>query len=875
MSDAHNRESPGILLRRQRLALGLTQEALAERSGVAKRTIQDLERDAARPRRETLRRLIDALAPAPEARAALEAVGPSPRLRVVAPTSRGPRVEPVRIDAGARRHHGNLPVPRTRLIGREQEVAAIRQLLLRDDPSASPSRAGILSPTAASLRETAAATTSSAGRCSRGRAPTSGHARLVTLTGPAGTGKTHLGLQVAAELLDRFPDGAHFVGLAPIADPALVPATIAQALEIPDLGGRPVLDSLKEYLRTRRLLLVLDNFEHVLPAATVVSELLGASPGLTVLATSRAPLGLRGEHERPVPPLALPDRQHPPAADALSRFAAVALFVERAAAITPDFVLTDDNGPAVAEICHRLDGLPLAIELAAARVRLLSPQAMLARLERRLPLLTGGARDLPARQQTLRGAIAWSHDLLDDDERRLFRRLAVFVGGCTLDAVDEVARAAGVGGPMVGMMEGRGTSHLPSPLAPPPSSLDLVEALVARSLVRREDEPGGGVRLGMLETIREYAAEQLDASGERAAMMDRHLAYYLTFAEAARDQLQRPDGAAWFDRLERENDNFRAALEWSAAEGSPGGPARADVMPGTSRVEAGTRLAAALGFFWILRGRGRENLPRVMALAALTPPGTAVRARILASAAQILGPMLGRHREALSLADEALSIWRALGDAHGIAIALLRRGQVAQGMGDSQRSLALLAESRALFRELGGESGPEWPMVLLLADVTQGQGDLDRAEPLYDEALAEARTRGDIHAVAHGLRNWGRIRRLRGDAERAFTMLRESVLLLVPFKDVRCAYTCLEDFAAALCEHDRPADVARLFGAAEAVRELIGRPLDGGLLVHHDRAVASVRRRLAPEAFAAAWAEGRAMTMDQALAYALERPAPA
>ena len=297
-------------------------------------------------------------------------------------------------------------------------------------------------------------------------------------------------------------------------------------------------------------------------------------------------------------------------------------------------------------------------------------------------------------------------------------------------------------------------------------------------------------------------------------------------------------------------------------------------MPGTSRVEAGTRLAEALGFFWILRGRGRENLPRVMALVALAPPGTAARARILTSAAQILAPMLGRHQEALPLADEALSTWRALGDTRGIAMALLRRGQVAQGLGDPQRSFALLAESRALFRELGEESGPEWPLVLLMADVTQGQGDLDRAERLYEEALAEARTRGDIHAVAHGLRNWGRIRRLRGDAERAFMMLRESVLLLVPFKDVRCAFTCLEDFAAALCEHDQPADVARLFGAAEAVRELIGKPLDGGLLVHHDRSVAAVQQRLAPEAFAAAWAEGRAMTMDQALAYALERPAP-
>ena len=607
-------------------------------------------------------------------------------------------------------------------------------------------------------------------------------------------------------------------------------------------------------MRPRRLLLLLDNFEQILSAAPVVSELLEASTGLKVLVTSRAPLELRGEHERLVPPLALPNRQCPPPAETLSQVAAVALFIERAAAIKLNFAVIDENAPAVAEICHCLDGLPLAIELAAARVRLLTPQAMLTRLERRLPLLTGGARDLPARQRTLRGAIAWSHDLLEPNEQRLFRRLAVFVGGFTLEAVEAVCDV-------------NGDLEI--------DVLDGMASLVAKSLLRQEDELGGDLRFGMLETIREYAFEQLDASGELSALRDRHLAYYFAFAEAARAELQGPWQAAWFDRLERENDNLRAALEWSYAESGTAERASTDVAPVMSRVELGIRLAEALGFFWVLRGRGRENLARVKALAALATVGTEARARAVTVAAHVHGHMLGDYRAAVPLADEGLSTWRALGDADGIAVALVRRGQIAFETGDYHFAEPLLAEARALFRGLGRGSGPEVPTAFWLAEVAHAQGDVDRVQQLYDEVLDEARARGDIHVVGSTLRELARLCRMQGDLENVLSMLRESATLHLPLKDLRCACILVEDVAGVLSELGQAADAARLLGAAEALRGLIGKPLTRAQLATHDRDVATVKTRLDPAAFAAAWAEGRAMNLDQALAFALETTTPA
>ncbi|HSH78927.1 MAG TPA: adenylate/guanylate cyclase domain-containing protein, partial [Herpetosiphonaceae bacterium] len=436
----------------------------------------------------------------------------------------------------------NLPVQSTPLIGREQAVAALRDLLLRP---------GV---------------------------------RLVTLTGPGGTGKTRLGLQVAADLLDHFEHGVYFVNLAPISDPALVASAIAQPVAVREHGGKPLLESLKDYLRDKHLLLLLDNFEQVTAAAPLVADLLAAAPRLSVLVTSREVLHLYGEHDVAVLPLTLPDPGHPMPLERLTQYEAVRLFIERAQAARSDFAVTNENAPAVAEICYRLDGLPLAIELAAARIRLLPPQAMLQRLTSRLRLLIGGARNLPERQQTLRGAIAWSYDLLEQDEQTLFRRLAVFVGGFGLDAVEAVC-------------------NVPGDLDV--DVLDAVESLVGKSLLREAaaaDEP----RLGMLETIREYALERLDQGGEADETRRRHAAYFLQVAEEAEPQLAGRQQIAWLNRLELEHDNLRAALRWAIDCGD---------------AATALRLVGSLSRFWHDRGyagEGRQWLAQALALPGAT-----------------------------------------------------------------------------------------------------------------------------------------------------------------------------------------------------------------------------------------------------------------
>ncbi|HEV2123291.1 MAG TPA: DUF4062 domain-containing protein, partial [Chloroflexota bacterium] len=445
----------------------------------------------------------------------------------------------------------NLPVQRGSLVGREREVDIACSLLLRDDVG------------------------------------------LVTLTGPGGTGKTRLGLHVASDLLQRFPDGAWLVSLAPVSDPGLVVSAIADALQVREAGSQPLLERLRDHLRGRELLLVLDNFEQVVDAAPAVADLLPSCPKLKVLVTSRTPLHLSGEKELPVLPLALPAREllSPGARDAgaerLTQYAAVEPFIQRALDVKPQFAVTKHNAPAIAEICHRLDGLPLAIELAARRSKLLSPEAMLARLEHRLPLLTSGARDLPARQQTMRGAIAWSYDLLDAEEQRLFVRLAVFDGGCTLEATESVCAGASRAGVGSAGARSRAGGALEIDV------LDGIASLVDKSLLRQEDTPAGDVRFKMLQTIREFALERLPEADDEQAVRSAYAEYYLQLAEEAAPRLTGPDQIAWIARLDGENDNFRAALAWYEGQACRE-PAEAADVPGAPirKAELLTRLAA-------------------------------------------------------------------------------------------------------------------------------------------------------------------------------------------------------------------------------------------------------------------------------------------
>ena len=776
------------------MAAGISQEELAERAALSAHGISDLERGArSRPYPDTIRRLAEALGLTETEHAELRAAG----RRVGAAGFSG---------AAGVSQSSLLPKSLTSFVGREREVAAVAERLR--DPSV----------------------------------------RLLTLIGPGGAGKTRLAIEAAADGGQLFPDGVSFVDLSPLRDTSQVVALIARKVGVWDLGQRYVAESLQLYLREKQALLLLDNFEHLLPAAPDVCDLLASCPGLKALVTSRAALRVQGEHVYLVPPLNLPPPIDRPTAHLFGTYPAVALFVQRAAAVCPDFQLSDDNAGVVAEICRRLDGLPLAIELAAARMRLLDPQAMLTRLERRLPLLTGGTRDLPERQRTLRDTIDWSYELLDEAERGLFRGLSTFVGGAALEAIEAVCDGGGA---------------LASDI------LDRVASLIDKSLVRRIDGPDREPRFVMLETVREFALEQLEASDEAEPLRRRHAEYFLEFAELARSQLRRPHGAVWLNRFEAEHDNLRAAIEWGQTlpEQSHEGHCDDEAQSG---VEIAARIARAAEWFWRLRGHLREGKECVDRLLVRAPAGTTAHAGALVVAGS-LARQMGNHDEARQRTNEALSAWRTLGDRDRLAEVLARAAEVHGRLGELDRAKVLLEESRTVSGDNRHQGDLDHPLVCVQALAVWAAGDLDAARHLFEQTLALGRADGDVHTIQFALRFLGLLARQRRELEQARTNYREALILAREFGDRSCMMYELAGLAYVAADLNHAERAARLLAAVSRLHELMGVTLSatsgaGGF----EQSVTALRALLGDSAFDAAWSEGSAMSLDEAVVYACD-----
>ncbi|MGH9503526.1 MAG: tetratricopeptide repeat protein [Terriglobales bacterium] len=716
------------------------------------------------------------------------------------------------------RQRRDLPTPRTSLIGREQQVAEATELLLRDS------------------------------------------VRLLSLTGPGGAGKTRLAVALAAAMADRFRAGVQFVSLASITDPEVVATAIADALEIQQVANRSIPQLIGDQLQNSGpFLLLLDNFEQVLPAATVVAATLEACPSLKILVTSRSRLHIYGEQEFPVTPLA--------------QNAAIELFVQRAAAVWPDFAITSENATAVQEICSRLDRLPLAIELAAARTRVLSPGAILDRLQSRLQLLTGGALDLPERQQTLRNTIDWSHDLLNDAERKLFRRLSVFVGGCTLEAAEAVCNTSRDLG--IDLFEG-------------------LSSLMDKNLVQHVDRAGAEPRVAMLETIREYASERLQEAGERSAARRAHAAYCLVLSEEGNPELSTEVRARWLAQCDVEIDNFRFALDW---------------LFETLDLDWGFRLCVALFRFWDMREHlteGRARLETIVRLAGNERSKDRARVWLFLGA---LATTQGDYPAAESFLSQSLSVYEELDDAMGIAASLNALGVSARDRGDYvsaqsnfERSLACwrlqpdrlaiarclhnlanvvkvrgdyprarwaLSEAAEIFDALGDRNGAAWS-INQQGDIARAQGDTDAARGLYQRALLAFREAGDEWGAARSLTDLGSIDCEQGDHLAAETEYREALKIFAGLGHRRGAAAALEGTACLALAQGRAARALKLAGAAAHLRELISAPLHPAEQLKLDQALLPARKMLSESEAKSVWAEGRAMSLEKAIEYSLE-----
>jgi predicted ATPase/class 3 adenylate cyclase/transcriptional regulator with XRE-family HTH domain len=857
----------GQWLRQQRKVLDLTQEELAMKIDCSWETVRKFEAGTRHPSKQVAQLLADFFSVSPDERAAFirfarSDVGGERFNSINQPHDHTEAVYPTT---------NNLPVQPNVFVGREGQIRDVTTLLRRND------------------------------------------VRLVTLTGPGGIGKTRLALQITAALLNDFDGEVWYAELAPLTDHKLVVSTIAQVLGVTEEPGKALLDTLKDYLRDKHLLLILDNFEHVLEAAPDVDGLVKAAPGVKLLATSRSPLKVYGEREYQVPLLSVPDmpdtldKRHTPALETLSEYEAVGLFIERAREVKWDFQMTAESAPAVAQICARLEGLPLAIELASARIRVFTPQALLGRLERLdnvLTLLTGGARTLPPRQQTLRNTIEWSYDLLGEGEKQLFRRMAVFQGGRTLQALEAVCNF---------------DEHLEIDV------LEGVEALVSNSLLQQRDGSDREPRYWMLETIHEYAREKLAVSGEGEALQSEHALYFMRLAEEAERGLQGEKQGEWLDRLEEEHDNMRAALKWARVNGELGNGKRGDkdAVDAAEAAEVGLRIGGALSVFWHVRGNrseGREQLAGLLGIgiaSAGQPRGKAskagkvgklARAKAL-SVAGSLAQNQSDYASARAMYEESLAIFRELGDKKGIAQSLDGLGIIAYDQGDHVSGRSQMEESLAIRRELGDKKGIAQSLNNL-GNAAQYQGDYASARSLQEESLAIERELGNKRGIAYSLNNLGSVAYLQGDYATARSLLEESLAINGELGDKNIVVILLSNlgelaqrqgdasragqlYAESLnmgreigakawiaisliglgglaCTGRQPIRGARLLGAAEALLEAIGAVLEPSERVPYDWGVAAAHAQLDEAAFEKAWQEGQAMSMEQAIEYALE-----
>ena len=721
---------------------------------------------------------------------------------------------------GKARHH--LPVPRTSFVGRDQQVAEAVDLLLRPD------------------------------------------VRLLSLTGPGGAGKTRLAIAVGAAIADHFKGGVQFVNLASINRPDLVGTALADALEIQQVGGRSIPQLIGDQLKNSEpFLLLLDNFEQILPAATVVSEILEACPTLKIVVTSRSSLRIYGEQEFPVAPLA--------------ENSAMELFAQRAAAVWPDFAITPENSSAVREICQRLDGLPLAIELAAARTKVLAPRAILDRLQKPLQLLTGGALDLPERQQTLRKAIDWSHSLLNEAEQRLFRRLSVFVGGCTLEAAEAVSNTRHDAG--VDLFEG-------------------LSSLVDKSLLQRMDRGQAEPRFLMLETIREFALERLIESGERPTVARAHAAFCLVLAEEGNPELSSEERTRWLTQCDAEMDNFRAALDW---------------LFQIQDLDWSLRLCVALFRFWDMRehlSEGRAQLEKVLRLAGTErtrerarvsqfigalataqgdfkgaeralqkgldlyeevadEPGIAASLNALAIAARDRGDYATAHQNF----ERSLGCWRLLADRLAIARCLHNLANVAKVRGDYQRAREALHEAAEIFQQLGDRSGAAWS-INQQGDIARESGDLITAREFYRRALSAFVEAGDPWGSARSLTDLAYIECERADHSAARSAFREAMEIFTSLEQRRGIARVLEGCASLALAEGHASRALTLAAAARQLRRLIGASLSLSEQSSLDRKMAPAWKALSQLDGKLAWTKGSAMSLEEAMQYSLEEPEP-